>query len=172
MPKAQLQDGVPVTAGWFVINARDAQWLHNDMRSLCRFGGQGEAHFDDLGVGLYWIEPGKPMALYHHEANQEDFLLLRGRCVAIIEGEERELRELDFVHSPAGTPHTIVNLGPDPALILGVGTRTQPSGVRYPVEPAAVRRGAGVSVATSSPEEAYQGFFGETRPGPAPQALC
>ena len=57
----------------------------------CRFGGQGEAHFDDLGVGLYWLEPGRPMSLYHHEAGQEDFLVLRGDCLLIVEGEERPL---------------------------------------------------------------------------------
>jgi hypothetical protein len=71
--EARVESGIPVTAGWFVINARNARWLHNDMRVVCRFGGQGEAHFDDLGIGLYWLEPGKPMSLYHHEAGQEDF---------------------------------------------------------------------------------------------------
>ena len=58
---------------------------------MCRFGGEGEAHFDDLGIGLYWIEPGKPMSLYHHEAGQEDFLVLRGCGTLIVEGEERAL---------------------------------------------------------------------------------
>jgi hypothetical protein len=50
--EASIEDGVPVTAGWFVVNVRDARWLHNEMRSVCRFGGEGEAHFDDLGVSL------------------------------------------------------------------------------------------------------------------------
>src|SRR5437763_235684 len=171
MGEARLEGGVPVSAGWFVVNARDARGLHDDVRSVCRFGGQGEAHFDDLGVGLYWLEPGKPMALYHHEANQEDFLVLRGRCVAVIEGDERELGEWDFVHCPSGTPHTIVNAGTGPALILGVGARKQRGSVRYPVEPAAVRREAGVSEPATSPAEAYRGLLGETRPGPAPQGF-
>ncbi len=60
MTEARLESGVPVTAGWFVVSARDARWLHNDMRAVCKFGGEGEAHFDDLGIGLYWIQPGKP----------------------------------------------------------------------------------------------------------------
>ena len=68
MAEARLENGVPQTAGWFVVNARDARWMHDDMRSVCKFGGEGEAHFDDLGIGLYWIQPGKPMAMYHHEA--------------------------------------------------------------------------------------------------------
>ncbi|HZU40639.1 MAG TPA: cupin domain-containing protein [Solirubrobacteraceae bacterium] len=171
MSEARLENGVPVTAGWFVLNARDAQWMHNDMRSVCRFGGQGEAHFDDLGVGLYWLEPGRPMALYHHEAGQEDFLVLRGDCTLVAEGEERPLRAWDFVHCPPRTPHTIVNTGTEPAVIFAVGARRDRGSVHYPVEPAAVRHGAGVQHATSSPEEAYRGVSGETRPGPPPAAF-
>jgi uncharacterized cupin superfamily protein len=87
MAEAVLESGRPVTAGWFVVNVRDARWLHNDMRSVCRFGGEGEAHFEDLGVNLYWLQPGRPMSLYHHEAGQEDFLVLAGQGAQIIEGE-------------------------------------------------------------------------------------
>jgi uncharacterized cupin superfamily protein len=79
--EAQVRDGVPQTAGWFVLNARDARWMHDELRSVCHWGGQGEAHFDDLGIALYWIPPGHPMSMYHHEAGQEDFLVLPGpRC--------------------------------------------------------------------------------------------
>lgn len=77
MDEARIEHGVPTSAGRFVINARDARWMHNEMRVVCRFGGQGPAHFDDLGIGLYWVEPAKPMTLYHHEAGQEDFLVRR-----------------------------------------------------------------------------------------------
>ena len=82
MTEALFQDGTPVTGGWFVVNVRDARWLHNRMRSVCRFGGEGDAHFDDLGVSLYWLQPGQSMSLYHHEAGQEGFLFLweTARC--------------------------------------------------------------------------------------------
>ncbi len=168
MSEARLEDGVPQTAGWFVLNARDARWLHNEMRVVCRFGGQGEAHFDDLGIGLYWLAPGKPMALYHHEAGQEDFLVLRGSCWLIIDGHERSLEAWDFVHCPPGTAHTIIGVGPEPALVLAVGARKEKGSARYPVEPAAVRHAAGVADPTASPDEAYAAF-GEPRTGPAPE---
>jgi uncharacterized cupin superfamily protein len=168
--EARLEGGVPVTAGWFVVNARDARWLHNGMRTICRFGGEGEAHFDDLGVGLYWIEPGKPMSLYHHEAGQEDFLVLRGQGTLIVEGEERALAEWDFFHCPPRTAHTIVNTGAEPALILAVGARKEKGSARYPVEPAAIRHGAGVPDEATPPRETYASF-GEPLPGPAPEAL-
>jgi uncharacterized cupin superfamily protein len=167
MGEARLDDGVPQTGGWFVVNARDARWLHNDMRSVCRFGGEGDAHFDDLGIGLYWLQPGNPMAMYHHEAGQEDFLVLRGSCVLVVEGQERRLTAWDLFHCPPRTPHTIVAAGQEPALVLAVGARKEKGSARYPVEPAAVRRGAGVERATASPAEAYA-RFGEPRRGPAP----
>jgi uncharacterized cupin superfamily protein len=156
--------------GWFVLNARDARWQHNEMRSMCRFGGEGDAHFDDLGVGLYWLEPGQPMSMYHHEAGQEDFLVLRGACLLIVEGQERELRPWDLVHCPPRTPHTIVAAGTEPALVLGVGARKERGSARYPADPVAQRHGAGVAEATASAEEAYRAFS-PPRPGPAPEGF-
>ena len=167
MNEARLEDGVPVTAGWFVVNARDARWLHNDMRTICRFGGEGEAHFDDLGIGLYWIQPGKPMSLYHHEARQEDFLILRGSCTLLVEGQERPMSEWDFFHCPPRTTHTIVNTGAEPALILAVGARKEKASVQYPFDPVVARRGAGVPDDSTPAVETYASF-GEPRPGPAP----
>jgi uncharacterized cupin superfamily protein len=170
MAEARIEDGVPVTGGWFVLNAREAPWWHNDMRSVCRFGGEGDAHFDDLGVSLYWLQPGQPMSMYHHEAGQEDFLVLRGRGVLIAEGRERRLRPWDLVHCPPRTAHTIVAAGDEPALILAVGARKERGSARYPADEAAQRHRAGVAEATASPAEAYA-RFGEPRRGPAPSGL-
>jgi uncharacterized cupin superfamily protein len=167
MSEARLESGVPTTAGWFVVNARDARWLHNDMRAVCRFGGEGEAHFDDLGIALYWLEPGQPMSLYHHEAGQEDFLVLRGECILIIEGNERAIKAWDFVHCPPRTPHAIIAAGSEPALVLAVGARKEKGSARYPIEAAAVLRNAGVPDATTSPMDVYA-RFGEAHPGSAP----
>lgn len=170
MAEAVLEDGVPVTAGWFVVNARDARWLHNSMRSMCRFGGEGEAHFDDLGVSLYWLAPGQPMSLYHHELGQEDFLVLAGECTLIIEGEERRLQRWDFVHCPPRTAHTIVAAEDRPALVFAVGARTDRGSARYPVEPVAIAHGAGVPDESTTAQEVYQSFGEQTR-GPAPDVF-
>jgi uncharacterized cupin superfamily protein len=164
MAEARLEGGVPQTAGWFVVNARDAPWTHNDMRTMCRFGGQGEAHFDDLGIGLYWLQPGQPMSMYHHEAGQEDFLVLRGRALAIVEGEERPLAAWDLLHCPSRTPHTIVGAGDEPALILAVGARLEKGSARYPVDPTALRHGAGVDHETDTPYARFR----EPESGPPP----
>ena len=166
MGEASFEGGVPVTAGWFVVNVRDARWVHNRMRSVCRFGGQGAAHFDDLGVSLYWLEPGRSMSLYHHEAGQEDFLVLAGACTLLIEGQERSLEQWDFVHCPPRTGHTIVTTS-GPALIFAVGARKEKGSARYPVEPVAIAHGAGVPDESTPAPEVYASF-GEPTPGPAP----
>jgi uncharacterized cupin superfamily protein len=165
--EATLEEGVPTTAGWFVVNAGESRWLHNDLRAVCRFGGEGQAHFDQLGISLYWVQPGRSMSMYHHEAGQEDFLILSGEALLLIEGEERPLRSWDFVHCPPRTAHTIVAAGEAPALILAVGARKEKGSARYPVDPAAVRHGAGVPDPSVSPQEAYA-RFGPPHPGPAP----
>ncbi len=42
------------------------------------------------------------MAMYHWEADQENFLVLAGEALLVVEGEECPLRQSDFVHCPAG----------------------------------------------------------------------
>jgi uncharacterized cupin superfamily protein len=167
MGEAVLESGVPVTAGWFVVNVRDARWLHNRMRSWCRFGGEGPAHFDDLGVGLFCLEPGQAMSLYHHEAGQEDFLVLTGECTLLIEGGERPVAAWDLVHCPPRTAHTMVAGGEQPAVVLAVGARKERGSVRYPVDRLAIAHGAGVPDESTEPQEVYASF-GEPMPGPAP----
>src|SRR5262249_52915082 len=149
-------NGVPVTAGWFVANAREVPWVYTNLRGMAKFGGQGEAHFDDLGIVMYWLQPGQAMALYHREEVQEDFLVLEGRARAV-EGEERELERFDLLHCPPGAAHTIVAVD-EPALVLGVGSRAREGNPQYPVEPAALRYGAGVPDEQTTSTSVYESF--------------
>ncbi len=166
VPEAELENSVPKTAGWFVVNARESRWLHNELGSYCGFEGENEAQFDQLGVNLNLLPPGIPMAMYHEEPGQEDFLVLYGECLLIVEGEERPLAQWDFVHCPPRTKHVIVGAGTEPALVLGVGARKGQAS--YPFDDVAVRHGGGAERATDSPAEAYARF---SRPeaGPAPE---
>jgi len=166
IPEAKLENGVPQSSGWFVVNARESRWLHNELGAYCGFEGEGEAAFDALGINLDVLPPGKPMAMYHEEPGQEDFLVLRGECLLIVEGEELALGPWDFVHCPPQTKHVIVGAGTEPALVLGVGARKGQA--TYPFDEAAVRHGAGAEQATDSPAEAYARFSGPEE-GPAPQ---
>jgi uncharacterized cupin superfamily protein len=108
------------------------------------------------------LDPGVPMAMYHWEADQEDFLVLAGEALLIIEGEERPLRQWDFVHCPAKAKHTIVGAGDRPCVVLAVGARVlsvdNPDWGGYTVDEVALRHDAGVQQETTKPEEAYSRF--------------
>ena len=98
-------------SGWFVVNASDARWLDNDaFGAYTRFEGEG-ARFEQVGINISVLQPGQPMALYHGEEDQEDFLVLSGTAVLVVEGQERPLEQWDFVHCPPWTEHVIVGAG-------------------------------------------------------------
>jgi uncharacterized cupin superfamily protein len=103
--------------------------------------------------------------MYHREDDQEDFLVLSGECVLIVEGEERRLRAWDFVHCPAGTEHIFVGAGDGPCVIFMAGGREHRGSAVYPRNEAALRHGAGVEADTASSDQAYAKFAG-WQPGP------
>jgi uncharacterized cupin superfamily protein len=173
--EARLEDVgsglAPISDGWFVVNVRDAAWLTNDaFGARCVFEGgmpvlrrrpDLPAHrFADVGFTLQVIQPGQPSGLYHAESNQEDFLVLAGECVLLIDGEEEErpLKTWDFVHCPPGTEHAFVGAGEGPCVIFMTGRRTPEKTIAYPRSHLASRHGAGVETETSSPNDAYASF--------------
>jgi uncharacterized cupin superfamily protein len=155
----------PATDGWFVVNVSDTAWVtHNVFGAGCVFENRQGASFPELGINITVLEPGQPLCLYHSENAQEDFLVLAGECVLLVNGEERPLRAWDFVHSPAGTEHVIVGAGAGPSIVLAVGTRREPERLRYPRSELAAGHGASAEADTTDPQEAYARF---ERPQPA-----
>ena len=107
--------------------------------------------------------------MYHWESDEEDFLVLSGSAILIVEGQERPLRPWDFVHCPPYAEHAIVG-GPEGCVVLAVGSRERhteigPDGERrgkegqseYTVDETAVRHGAGIEPGTPQ-EKAYARF--------------
>jgi uncharacterized cupin superfamily protein len=135
-----------------VLNARDARWLEGDYGAFTRF--EGDARFSQVGVNIGVVAPGQPSCMYHGEEDQEDFLVLSGECLLLIEGEERRLGRWDFVHCPPWTEHVFVGAGSGPCAILALGGRSS-RGVVYPASELAQRHGAGVVAETRDPDEAY-----------------
>jgi uncharacterized cupin superfamily protein len=77
----------------FVINLADAPALGHPRRStFIQLEPDGVA-WPDTGVNVQVMEPGQPNGRYHSEPMQEDFLVLHGECIAIVDGEERRLRQ-------------------------------------------------------------------------------
>jgi uncharacterized cupin superfamily protein len=171
--EAQLEDVgsglAPVTPGWFVVNAAEAAWVRNDaLSSRCTFESSPRVlaerpdvepqRFPQVGITLAVLEPGKPSGVYHAESCQENFLVLAGTCLLLIEEQERELRAWDFVHCPAGTRHAFVGTGDGPCVILMTGARREDRTIVYPRSETARARNAGVETETDSPDEAYAPF--------------
>jgi len=139
--------------GWFILNARDAPWFEGDYGAYTRFG-EGDVRFEQVGINIGVLQPGQPACMYHREGDQEDFLVLSGECLLLVEGEERELKAWDFFHCPPWTEHVFVGAGNGPCAILAVGARSVRE-VVYPESELARRHGAGVAKETSTPQEAY-----------------
>jgi mannose-6-phosphate isomerase-like protein (cupin superfamily) len=124
---------VPASPGWFVMNARDARWFRRPGRadSLPLTGVdefEAETYFPMLGMSIQVLSPGEPNSMYHWETEQEDFLMLSGEALLIVEGQERPVRQWDFVHCPPETRHVFVGAGDGPCVILAASSRQFLSG--------------------------------------------
>jgi mannose-6-phosphate isomerase-like protein (cupin superfamily) len=131
VPEAELKPTeaglVPASAGWFVMNARGARWFHRPGRDSLPLTGfdefEAETYFPMLGMSIQVLEPGEANAIYHWETEQEDFLVLSGEVLLIVEGQERPLKQWYFVHCPPETRHVFVGAGEGPCVILAASSR-------------------------------------------------
>jgi uncharacterized cupin superfamily protein len=147
--------------GWYVVNARDVRWLHREGRgAVCHI--EGDQDWPQFGANLYVLQPGEPMAMYHWEADQEGFFVLSGEALLIVEGEERPLKQWDYVHCPKGTNHVVVGAGSGPSAVLALGARIDsvdnPNWGGYQKNDVAQRHGASSEEETTDPKVAYARF--------------
>jgi uncharacterized cupin superfamily protein len=160
VPEAQIEqtdDGAVVTTpGWFVLNMADMAWTKNDWAGEWSDPAPPDEEFRQFGIGIHVLQPGQPNGLYHSESYQEDFLVLAGECLLLIEEQERHLKAWDFVHFAPGTRHICIGAGDGPCAILMVGARGEDNEIHYPVTDLAVKHGAAAPEATDNPREAYR----------------
>jgi uncharacterized cupin superfamily protein len=149
-----------MNSDWYVLNVRDAEWRDCGPR-----GHVTQLVRDDdaqVGVNLFVLGPGEPMAMYHWEADQEGFLVLSGEAILIIDGEERTIRQWDYVHCPPGVPHTRIGTGSAPCVILALGARIdsvkEEGWGGYSVSELAMKYNASTEEETDKPEVAYARF--------------
>ena len=166
-----------MTPGWFVVNAADAAWMNNEATESCcifesdDFVLSGRPDLSEYvkpgaGFALRVLRPGRPAGMYHAESVQEDFLVLMGECILIVEDQERHLRAWDFVHCPPGAAHTFVGAGDGPCVLLCAGNRDldeETFSRVYKRSEVAQRYGASVAEETSSSAEANAPFRGRWR---------
>lgn len=174
IPEALIEEtsggAVPVGDGWFVMNVRGARGFAADGHGVfCPFESP-DARFEDVGINVHVLQPGERSALYHAESAQEGFLVLAGECIAVVEEQERTLRQWDFLHCPAGTAHAMVGAGDGPCAILMIGARRPDSTIEYPVSEAAARHALSVPEASDNARDAYEraGWVRGSRPVPMP----
>ncbi|MGH7490667.1 MAG: cupin domain-containing protein [bacterium] len=173
IPEARLDDVgsglVPVSPGWFVVNVREAAWVTSEAwGARCLFEADEPVlrgrtdfmsdRFPQLGFKLAVFEPGQPSGLYHADSAEEDFLVLHGECIALVENEERPMRQWDFLHCASGTHHGFTGSGDGPCVLLMVGSRIAGRTFDYPAQEA------------KSSDEAYLGYP-EWRPGLRPNVF-
>ncbi len=166
VPEARLErvaSGLaPVTPGWFVVNTADAAWVNNDEAiAVCIFesddfvlrGRPDLTEYVKPGAGftIRVVPPGRSAGLYDAESVDENFLILAGECVLIVEDQERRVRPWDFVHCPPMTGHTFVNTGTEPCVILATGNRRDDLERIYPRSETALRYDASVEADTATP---------------------
>jgi mannose-6-phosphate isomerase-like protein (cupin superfamily) len=165
-PEARLEQSghglAPKGEGWYVLNMREAEWRHADGRgAVCVVADDFEGWRNEsaqLGINPFVLQPGEPMAMYHWEADQEDFLVVAGEALLVVEGEERSLRAWDFVHCPPKTKHVIVGAGRGPCLVIAIGARAhdgQRGSLGFTVDEVARSHGASVEEETLDGGLAY-----------------
>jgi uncharacterized cupin superfamily protein len=160
---------VPASVGWFVLNACDARWFEKQGQghSVPLTGDdeyEAETFFPMLGMAIRVMARGEPSTTYHWETEQEDFLVLAGDGLLIVEGQERPLRQWDFVHCPPETRHAFVGAGDGRFVLLCASSRQfqkdGPWGF-YCADETAARHNA------SSPEDTQNGAVAYARFAPA-----
>jgi uncharacterized cupin superfamily protein len=147
------------------VNVADARHeLHAPSAAFIEFQPEDPAqHFDDTGVNITVLQPGKPNGRYHAESVQEDFLVLHGECLLLMNDEEIRLKTWDYVHCPPGVSHIFVGLDA-PCAVLMIGARRPDSTVHYPVNELAAKYDASAAFDTDDPAEAYADWERESVP--------
>jgi uncharacterized cupin superfamily protein len=145
-----------------IVNLAQARASGHSRRATVLLLEPESGLWGDTGLNVQIMQPGQPNCRYHSEPVQEDFLVLHGECLVILEGEERRLRQWDFVHCPPGAEHVFVGAGDGPCAVLMIGSRREDR-AHYPVNELAARYDASVKEPTDSPAEAYADWRGEPR---------
>ena len=150
---------IPAERGWFVVNAAEARWKDTGPFGVyCPF--EGKLPFLQVGINISVLQPGQSLGRYHVEpGHEEDFLILDGECILLVDEQEQPLRRWDFFHCPPGVPHMIVGAGEGSSTVLSVGARGSGKGVSrgvvYLVSEIAQRYGVSVEHETEDSVEAY-----------------
>jgi mannose-6-phosphate isomerase-like protein (cupin superfamily) len=74
-----------------------------------------KGQFGSRNLAVTWVDcaPGSEQRLHEHEAQEQVYVIVRGRGLMKAGGEEREVEAGTLVFVPPRTPHAIRNTGDD-----------------------------------------------------------
>jgi uncharacterized cupin superfamily protein len=88
-------------------------------------------------VNIDFVKPGGVSVKYHSHSKQEEFyLIMNGKGILRINGEEISIKKGDVISTPAGKDigHQFINNSDEILQILDVGTRDKDDIITYPDE--------------------------------------
>jgi uncharacterized cupin superfamily protein len=147
---------LPAGKGWFILNLGEMPW-----ETVPGFGAWRDFNWDqkpgepNIGFHIHVLQPGENFGYYHAEDAQEGFIVLSGECLTIVEGQERRMRQWDYLHSPPGTAHVMVGAGDGPCALLMFGSPDPRRKVEWIADETAAKHGASVERTTGRDAEAY-----------------
>ena len=144
--------------GWFILNIGEMAWKTiPGFGTWCSFDAPTKGEDEPgIGVHVHVLKPGEANGYYHAEDAQEGFLVLSGECIAVVEGQERLMRQWDYLHSPPGTAHITVGVGTAPCAMLMFGSPDPSRKVTWIADEVAAKYEASVARTTGDAREAYE----------------
>jgi mannose-6-phosphate isomerase-like protein (cupin superfamily) len=95
-------------------------------------GGQvSHLLFATRSMSITWVrgEPGSQQPLHAHAASEQAYVVIRGRGLMIVRGEEREVEAGAAILIPAGSEHAIRNIGTEPLEYISATTPPFPADI-------------------------------------------
>jgi len=92
---------------------------------------------EKIYVNIDFVKPGSQSAKYHSHSKQEEFfLIISGKGILRMDGEEISIKPGDVISKPAGKniAHHFINNSTEILQILDVGTREKDDVATYPDE--------------------------------------
>jgi uncharacterized cupin superfamily protein len=75
-----------------------------------------------FGLNLIVLRPGQRGRIHRHEHQEEVFIVLSGRLVLVVDGEELDLKEREAARVAPDVRRQLVNRGPADVVILALGS--------------------------------------------------
>ena len=100
-----------------------------------------EGQFGSKNLSITWVEggPGSEQAVHAHPANEQVFVIVRGRGIMKVGDEEQEVGPGTMIFVPSGAGHAIRNTGEEPLVYVSATSppfQLPPPGSGFDYEPA------------------------------------